>query len=247
MLENKVWFLGQQLDAEVRTPCAACSRAVSAHAGTRIYTKPGYWGTCQCCQNSHQLLAAHCTVNRGTLCQTKEAGKECPAQPSRQSKQRCRNKNAMTKSWKSFMHQGLVQPEDTAGIPPLAVPGWHAVKQLWAALKISLSLVHILAVTQLAVWEGLYQACSKNRSSWKLSHCKILIFIYRIRNWGFPWSLMQSKEWMPTVSKLNYRLQLHQFHGLFFPHSTTQHLNVIYENQIGNFFWNRWKKIREAM
>lgn len=91
--------------------------AVSAHTGTRIYAKPGYWGTCQCCQNSHQLLAAHCTVNRGTLCQTKEAGKECPAQPSRQSKQRCRNKNAMTKSWQSFMHQGLVQPEDTAGIP----------------------------------------------------------------------------------------------------------------------------------
>lgn len=25
VLENKVWFLGQQSDAEVRTPCAACS------------------------------------------------------------------------------------------------------------------------------------------------------------------------------------------------------------------------------
>lgn len=61
------------------------------------------------------------------------------------------------------MHHRLLQPEDTAGIPPLAVPELEAVKQLWAALKSSLFLVNVLAVTPLAVWEGLYQSYSKKK------------------------------------------------------------------------------------
>lgn len=61
------------------------------------------------------------------------------------------------------MHHRLLEPGDTAGIPPLAVPELEAVKQLWAALKSSLFLVNVLAVTQLAVWEGLYQSYSKKK------------------------------------------------------------------------------------
>lgn len=38
------------------------------------------------------------------------------------------------------MHRRLLQPVDTAGIPPVTVPGLEAVKQLQAALKTSLFL-----------------------------------------------------------------------------------------------------------
>lgn len=72
---------------------------------------------------------------------------------------------AMTTKRKSFMYDRLLQPEDTAGIPPLTVPGLEGVKQLWAALKSSLFLVNALAITHLAVWEGLYQPCSKKNTS----------------------------------------------------------------------------------
>lgn len=63
------------------------------------------------------------------------------------------------------MHHRLLQPEDTAGIPPLTVPGLEGVEQLWAALKSSLFLGNVLAITHLAVLEGLYQPWSKKSSS----------------------------------------------------------------------------------
>ena len=82
------------------------------------------------------------------------------------------------------MHHRLLQPEDAAGIPPLTLPGLEAVKQLWAALKISL-LVNVFAVTLLAVWEGLYQPCSKKivlESCHSVRYLEFFFFFYRIRN-----------------------------------------------------------------
>lgn len=66
VLQNRVWFLGQQLDTRVRTPCAACplhSRLPLGLGSTQNLSTKEH----KALPDSHQLLAAHCTVNRGTL------------------------------------------------------------------------------------------------------------------------------------------------------------------------------------
>lgn len=130
----------------------------------------------------------HCQ-QRDTL--SKEAGEEHPAQPLWQSKQRCLNKSAMTKNWKSSMPRASTAWGYRWNPSPRCAWVTSCQTTMGCFENFTLSC-QCLGCYTACCWEGLYQAWSKNHSSWKLSHCKIFrnIFIYRIRYWNFPLNLM---------------------------------------------------------